>query len=216
MKAIFQHITDLQFDQFSEQKFLILDHFFDPDFAKIFKQDLQQIFQYDPTWFRHAGISRHQEHHLNLNVRDDRMTWLDEDLIEKCKAHGLDEEADTLRDFDQAVQAFKQVLNEQLWLSLKSYEIQLAVYQSNSQGYQAHLDSFKGRQNRMLSCVWYLNEDWTALDGGALFLPEHDLEVLPIFNRLILFQSEEVLHGVRPNGQKERWAVAIWFRMQAQ
>lgn len=215
MNATFQHITDLQFDQFSEQKFLILDRFFDHDFAKIFKQHLQQIFQYDPTWFRQAGISRHQEHHLNLNVRDDRMTWLDEDLIEKCKTHGLYAEADSLRDFDQAVQAIKQILNEQLWLSLKSYEIQLAVYQPLSQGYQAHLDSFKGRQNRMVSCVWYLNEDWTEMDGGALFLPEYELEVLPIFNRLILFQSEDVLHGVRPNHQKGRWAVALWFRALA-
>ena len=136
-------------------------------------------------------------------------------MIQKSKDFDLINEATSFALFDQAMQNLQDVLNQQLWLGLKSYEIQIAVYQPFSQGYQPHLDSFKGKRNRMISCVWYLNENWHENDGGALFLPECQLEILPEFNRFVMFQSEEVLHGVRANMTQERWAVAVWFRTQA-
>ncbi len=210
--ADFKTLSDQQLDLLSQQQFLVIDQFFETNFAKTFSQDLRSLFEKYPTWFRHAGISRNQDLHLNLNVRDDRMTWLDQDLIQKCKENGLINEALSLERFDLAMLQLQETLNQQLWLGLKSYEIQIAVYQPLSNGYQAHLDSFKGKRNRMISCVWYLNENWKDNEGGALFLPEYQMEIWPEFNRFVMFQSEEVLHGVRANMMRERWAVAVWFR----
>jgi SM-20-related protein len=208
----FKSISNQQLDLLSQQQFLVIDQFFETNFAKTFSHDLKSVFAQFPTWFRHAGISRNHDLHLNLNVRDDRMTWLDQDLIQKCKENGLINESLSLQRFDLAMLRLQETLNQQLWLGLKSYEIQIAVYQPLSKGYQAHLDSFKGKRNRMISCVWYLNENWNENEGGALFLPEYQMEIWPEFNRFVMFQSEEVLHGVRANMMRERWAVAVWFR----
>jgi len=65
------------------------------------------------------------------------------------------------------------------------------------------LDQFRGRNNRLISCVLYLNENWKVGDGGELQLyntsgevPTHRIE--PLRNRMVFFRSDTVWHEVLP------------------
>jgi SM-20-related protein len=67
---------------------------------------------------------------------------------------------------------------------------------------------------RVLSCVLYLNETWTAEDGGALrlHLPGAETcDVLPVGGTLACFLSERFEHEVMPATRK-RLSIAGWFK----
>jgi SM-20-related protein len=67
---------------------------------------------------------------------------------------------------------------------------------------------------RVLSCVIYLNEAWTADDGGALRLhvsAREAIDVLPVGGTLVCFLADRYEHEVLP-ATRERLAVTGWFR----
>lgn len=96
----------------------------------------------------------------------------------------------------------------------------LAAGQENSQGYLRHLDNVSlltGHHcGRVLTTILYLNEDWLDQDGGAIRLFEVDKplqirsEVVPRFNRLLVFWSADVPHEVLPP-RKDRFACTFWY-----
>lgn len=86
--------------------------------------------------------------------------------------------------------------------------------------YTRHVDNAIGN-GRKLTCIYYLNSpDWTSADGGSLLLhgPVNseissygEIEIAPIFNRLLLFWSDiRCPHEVLPC-YRERFAVTAWF-----
>ena len=83
------------------------------------------------------------------------------------------------------------------FLSISDFECHLAYYPEGT-FYQKHVDQFKERNNRVISFVLYLNENWQAGDGGELIIHQEneEIKVEPLKNRLILFKSAEVLHEV--------------------
>ncbi|KAG5177957.1 2OG-Fe(II) oxygenase superfamily-domain-containing protein [Tribonema minus] len=76
-----------------------------------------------------------------------------------------------------------------------------------------HYDN-PGRPNkRRLTCLLYLNRGWQPGDGGELtLLPFLGLaqEVAPLFDRLVVFRSDLVLHRVRP-ARAPRYALTVWL-----
>ncbi|MGJ8682812.1 2OG-Fe(II) oxygenase, partial [Paraglaciecola sp.] len=77
---------------------------------------------------------------------------------------------------------------------------------------------FKGRSNRALSTVYYLNPNWSEADGGELIIysPEKNDEpiskVTPLFNQCIIFLSDMFPHEVLASN-KDRFSIAGWFRV---
>jgi SM-20-related protein len=143
----------------------------------------------------------------NTDIRGDYIAWLDEE------------------DQEPAVQAyFRQMellrlrLNMQLFMNVQELETHVAAYPVGSV-YQKHLDQFSHGatqhiQERQLSAVLYLNQDWQAEDGGALRLhldADHFIDVLPNAGRIILFLSAKFWHEVLP-AQRERLSLTGWFR----
>jgi len=83
--------------------------------------------------------------------------------------------------------------------------------------YIRHSDNEDGRNGRLLTCTYYLNEGWDAAQhGGELRLFEPDkrtikLDVAPVFNRVAVFFSDHAVpHEVRPT-RRERHAITIWY-----
>ena len=81
-----------------------------------------------------------------------------------------------------------------------------------------HFDNPGGaRQNRKLTCILYLNEAYEDKCGGEIVLVPFMgpfVTIRPIFNRLVVFQSETVLHRVNKAVNfpgKGRVCLTVWL-----
>ena len=109
-------------------------------------------------------------------------------------------------------------LNRLLFLGLFDYESHYAIYGAGT-GYGKHSDVLNGQNNRILTTVLYLNEDWQARDGGELilFAPAGDTAiatVMPTFGTMIIFLSDGAPHEVL-TAHRTRRSIAGWFRGRA-
>ncbi|PMR67178.1 2OG-Fe(II) oxygenase [Halomonas heilongjiangensis] len=153
-----------------------------------------------------AGIGRGQAHALRRDVRGDAIRW-------------LDRESPAQRRYLEAMGELQNALNQALFLGLFEYEAHFAHYPPGA-FYQRHLDSFRGRANRVISTVGYLNPDWPADGGGEMVLFDAmDLErevarVRPAAGTFACFLSETVPHEVLPT-RLPRASIAGWFRRNA-
>jgi Rps23 Pro-64 3,4-dihydroxylase Tpa1-like proline 4-hydroxylase len=77
-----------------------------------------------------------------------------------------------------------------------------------------HYDSPGGKKDtRRLTCLLYLNEEYTESDGGQIKLQpflSSAVEIVPSFNRMVLFRSDVMLHRVL-TALKHRVCMTIWF-----
>ncbi|CCQ12781.1 SM-20-related protein [Pseudoalteromonas luteoviolacea B = ATCC 29581] len=154
--------------------------------------------------FNQAGIGRNQAHETNQSIRRDKIHWLDaQQSLEK-----------PYLDFMQSLQ---QYINRRLFMGLFSYECHFAHYQIGD-FYKKHMDAFRGKTNRVLTTVLYLNDGWDAELGGELVVYEpndHNAELLrvtPSFGTLVTFLSDEFPHEVLP-ALRSRYSIAGWFRV---
>ncbi|MDG4811638.1 2OG-Fe(II) oxygenase [Hydrogenovibrio sp. 3SP14C1] len=148
-----------------------------------------------------AGIGRGDVHQLNTDIRRDQIKWLD----------GASASQQTY--FKQMAELQYQ-LNRALFLGLFEYESHFAVYKAGA-FYKKHLDSFRGRANRMVTTVLYLNPGWQTGWGGELVIYNEDSSeklatVTPELGKLVVFMSEQIPHEVLPTLQA-RISIAGWF-----
>lgn len=155
--------------------------------------------QIDDDQLRQAGIGSLSQFEVNKQIRGDKIQWL---------KRGETDEA--IVDFYRFADELIQDLNRELFLSLCDGEFHFAHYPSGT-FYHRHLDQFKGRNNRQISLVLYMNDQWKPGDGGELkIFGEHGDEIIaPIGNRLVLFRSDttehEVLETVAPRKSLTGW-----------
>jgi SM-20-related protein len=151
--------------------------------------------------FRPAGVGRSAQR--LPATRADETLWLDLAQPPPAVAPAM------LR-----FEALRLALNRTLYLGLFELECQFAHYRPGA-AYRRHRDQFPGDSGRRLSCVLYLNDVWTAADGGALRIyldaPEGSIDILPQGGTLACFLSERFEHEVLP-AARDRWSLAGWFR----
>ena len=151
-----------------------------------------------------AGISSSQDLHIEDSKRSDKTLWIDEDSSSQSEylsfANGLQE-----------------YLNRSLYLGLKYYESHFALY-DDGDFYEKHLDAFRGEKNRIVTSVYYLNEEWKESDGGELVIYDANDELLakvaPNADTLVVFLSERFPHEVLP-AKSKRYSIAGWFRVDS-
>ncbi|MCC5879513.1 MAG: 2OG-Fe(II) oxygenase [Idiomarina sp.] len=157
----------------------------------------------DQQW-QLASVGRREQQTINTNVRSDRIHWLDSDVAEE-------------NEFLAAMNVLRTGLNRELFMGLFDYEAHLANYQPGAY-YKKHLDAFKGRSNRILTTVLYLNPEWSKADGGELVIygerGEVLQEVLPTLGTMVIFLSDRFVHEVKV-GMKDRYSITGWFRLNA-
>lgn len=188
-------------DTLAQQGYVIIPDFLEQAEANLLYNYAQSLPQ---SQWHLAGIGREQQHTVNTHVRSDEIHWLS--LEQPLEAIWL-ERMDQLR----------LELNHSLFLGLFDYECHLARYQPGSR-YQKHLDAFKGRGNRVLSTVCYLNPNWNSTDGGELIIygdAEQVLErVLPTQSTFVVFLSDVFVHEVK-EAHRTRFSITGWFRHNA-
>jgi len=152
--------------------------------------------------YKEAGVSNSTNYHVDKKSRRDKTKWIDEDDAAQSSylhfTHGLQE-----------------YLNRSLYLGLNYYESHFALYDKGD-FYEKHLDAFKNSKNRVVTTVYYLNDEWNEENGGELILHDNlankKLKVLPKANTLVVFMSEKFPHEVLA-AKKKRYSIAGWFRV---
>ena len=150
-----------------------------------------------------AGIGRRDDHTIARSIRQDSIQWMNRS--DASESGWL-----------TAMEHLRGYANRELLLGLFEYESHFAHYPPGT-GYKKHYDAFKGQSNRVLSTVYYLNDNWQPGDGGelAIYDAEEDqliTQVQPVLNRLVIFLSEEFPHEVLP-AKNHRYSIAGWFRV---
>lgn len=180
--------------------YAMIDHAFSEDVPYLLNDRVQTLTAIDAM--QRAGIGRGDDYLKRKTVRGDQIHWLTE---EHC--------SEVL--WVQTMAQLRIELNRALLLGLFSYESHFSHYPPGA-FYKKHSDAFRGEANRILSTVYYLNPDWADGDGGELVIYNQSGEeierVQPVFNRLVVFLSEEFPHEVRATS-KDRYSIAGWFRM---
>lgn len=199
-------------DTLHAQQYCIVDGLFPPALIAALRESA--INRAQSGQMHMAGTSKAAI--TNPGLRGDQVQWLEE------------------TDSDPAVQAYwhsmqqlQQAANRAFMLGLQHYETHFAIYPAGS-GYATHIDQFQQHRaqpapgTRMLTLILYLNQDWSAADGGALrlYLDAHDqrpldhahhLDILPLAGRLVLFMSSRFWHQVLP-ATRPRISVTGWFK----
>lgn len=152
--------------------------------------------------FHRAGVGRGGELRTNDAVRRDSIHWLDGSTAAQ-------------QAYLACMENYRIALNRRCLLGLLDYEAHYAHYQPG-EFYRKHLDAFRGRSNRRVTTVLYLNHAWQADWGGQLeIFNEQDeslLKVEPLGGTLVSFLSDEFPHQVLP-ALKNRLSIAGWFRI---
>ncbi|HEV3240176.1 MAG TPA: 2OG-Fe(II) oxygenase [Casimicrobiaceae bacterium] len=152
--------------------------------------------------FRAARVGRGVDRIERSDIRGDRTLWLDEQkplLVERM--------------LWDALERLRFALNETTFLGLFAFEGHYALYPPGA-FYRRHRDRFRDDDARVVSCVLYLNQAWTAADGGALRIHlsgTNARDVLPIGGTLVCFLADQYEHEVLP-ATRERLSIAGWFR----
>ncbi|QUJ68618.1 2OG-Fe(II) oxygenase [Photobacterium sp. GJ3] len=172
------------------------------DFLSV--DEVRALYQCLPSEWSQAGVGRQDEHTLVKSIRSDKIHWLSETMGQPVQA------------YLEKMEAIRQAANRSLYLGLFEYEAHFAKYEEGA-FYQKHRDSFRGRANRKLTTVFYLNDqDWQASDGGELVIYRDDESFLtrltPKGGRLVVFLSEDFPHEVLP-AHRKRFSIAGWFRL---
>jgi SM-20-related protein len=188
-------------DTLANDDYLVIDDFLPQElFLKLRSFLLERLSEDD---FRKAGIGASNEFQIQEGVRGDFVFWLD-----KQRDQGLGE-------MFLLSEEVKSVFNRLCYLSLSGYEFHLAHYPKGSY-YKRHLDQFRERNNRMITMIIYLNQDWKKGDGGELKVYKKDggaFLLEPLGNRCVIFRSDTLEHEVLITN-KSRYSLTGWLLYQ--
>jgi len=185
--------VDLIMPDFYQHGLAILPQAIPADLCQALLTEVQQH-----TTLTAAGVGRAGQLQQNSDIRRDHTAW-------------LDSSSQAQQDYLALMLQLQQQMNRQCFLGLTHHECHFARYQY-ADFYQTHLDAFRGRSNRVLTTVLYLND---VPSGGELVIyDENEVEltrVLPQAGLLVTFESERFPHQVLP-AEFERFSIAGWFR----
>ena len=189
-----------RFDKLANDDYLVIDNFMDPENYRKLRDYFDQ--KKNQNDFEIAGIGTLSQHQINKSVRGDFIHWI-----------SRNEDPPTATYFD-TIDELVGLLKRYCFLSISDYEFHMAHYPVGS-FYKKHLDQFNDRNNRLISCVFYLNENWKPADGGQLklFFEGEEKWVDPLANRLVIFKSDTLWHEVLPT-QSGRDSITGWLLFQ--
>lgn len=183
-------LTDKQLDTFVTDGWLTIDNVFNKNALLALQAESGFIDYRDAALTAGIRIS---------DIRGDRIRWITENFFAGYY-------------YLQSINALAALFNRSLFAGIRHSEAHYACYPAGF-GYQWHSDNPAGRDERVISAVFYLNDEWTASDGGALeIIDKHGSHhsVMPVANRLIIFDSD-MQHQVQI-AHRQRYSIATWMR----
>lgn len=185
-------------DGLAEDGLAVIDNFLSPQEVKSIVE--LDEFQNGMLQFKKAGIGKSLDKQINEGIRGDYIQWIDRTSA-----------APVVQGYLTKLDELILFVNQNLFLSLKDYEVHMTIYPPGSY-YKRHLDQFKKDDHRKLSVICYLNENWKEEEGGQLriYLPDKDIDVLPLAGRLVCFRSDQLEHEVLP-ATRPRLSITGWI-----
>lgn len=183
-------LTDKQLDTFVTDGWLTIDNVFNKTALLALQAESGFIDYRDAALTAGIRIS---------DIRGDRIRWITENFFAGYY-------------YLQSINALAALFNHSLFAGIRHSEAHYACYPAGF-GYQWHSDNPAGRDERVISAVFYLNDEWTASDGGALeIIDKHGSHhsVMPVANRLVIFDSD-LQHQVQI-AHRQRYSIATWMR----
>lgn len=189
-------------NEIAQRGWSVISDFLPPETVTVLRAEAEQLWQQSD--FRNAGTGRLGGYAIRPDVRSDHIYWLDERSLTEAQSLYL-----------KAIEELRQDLNQELFLSLSTYEAHFAIYPAGA-FYQKHLDRFNSSDERTISCTFYLNENWREEFGGQLrlYLPNTFVDVLPTAGTCVLFRSDTFFHEVLP-ATEMRFSLTGWFRRRS-
>ena len=193
-----KHKEDILLD-LSSKRWTVMDDFLPLDIFKKLTRSVSRDHQ--EGLLRPATVGRAKKR--RTNVRGDEIRWI---RRAECRpaVHAVLDVIDELQLH----------LRQQLFLPLQESECHFAVYPPGAR-YVKHLDCHHNQNNRILSFILYLNRrNWSKSNGGQLRMwldSEEFMDVTPIGNRLVIFDSSEFYHEVLP-ANRPRMSLTGWMR----
>ncbi|MDO4427546.1 MAG: 2OG-Fe(II) oxygenase [Moraxella sp.] len=185
-----EKIHEAALDGFLATGFMVLDGVFSETFVRAL-QDESGFLEYKAATLTHGE--------REIAIRGDNIRW-------------IDEQCDAGMAYLNEMEAFGRFFNQAFYAGIRRAEAHYACYPVGF-GYDWHKDNPRGRDERVISAVYYLNDDWAAADGGAIELVDKNGEtqvLMPDANRLVVFDSN-LLHKVAIT-QRVRYSIATWLR----
>lgn len=188
-----------------EQQYSVVDHFFTPDEVDALRTALLQ--KHENALFKKAAIGNKTNETVEKAIRGDYIHWINE--LEKSAVETI---------FFDKLNALVDYLNKTCFLGILHKEFHYAIYPKGT-FYKRHLDTFQNDDRRKLSFVFYLNdESWQPENGGdlVLYLNENGKEnkktVHPFPGRVVIFESQDIEHEVKPVLNGERYSITGWMK----
>jgi SM-20-related protein len=185
-------------DTLSDHHYVVMDDILSPQDLNAFKSYFEE--KREAEALKKAAIGTLNQKQVDQSIRGDQILWL----------KNQDTDA-RLTPFFQWAELLKNQLNRYCFLSLSGYEVHFAHYPVGT-FYKRHLDQFQGRNNRLISMILYLNQDWETSHGGQLkiYLPDGEKTIDPVFGRMVLFKSDLLEHEVLMT-HKDRFSITGWM-----
>ncbi|WP_298872689.1 2OG-Fe(II) oxygenase, partial [uncultured Psychrobacter sp.] len=183
-------LTDEQLDKFVDDGWMIIDGVFENKALLALQSESGFIDYRDAKLTAGIRVS---------DIRGDRIRWITENFFAGYY-------------YLQSINALAALFNQSLFAGIRHSEAHYACYPVGF-GYQWHSDNPAGRDERVISAVFYLNDDWSDSDGGALeIVDKHGIHhnVMPVANRLVIFDSD-LQHQVQI-AHRQRYSIATWMR----
>lgn len=183
-------LTDTQLDTFVSDGWIVIDDVFESKALLALQMESGFIDYRDAELTAGVRIS---------DIRGDKIRWITENFFAGYY-------------YLQSINALATLFNRSLFAGIRHSEAHYACYPIGF-GYQWHSDNPAGRDERVISAVFYLNDDWTPEDGGALEIVDKQgihHNVMPVANRLVIFDSD-LRHQVQI-AHRQRYSIATWMR----
>lgn len=198
------HHLDHIIESIAGQGYTVVPEFFPASFISALREEALAL--QDKGKLKQASIGQAEHNQLDNRIRGDLIHWLDHDT----------QGSTTQQQFSATMEALREALNQHFYLGLFELEQHFAIYPPGAI-YRKHLDQFHGNEERQVSCILYLNQDWKEEYGGQLRLyldgeaAEPYLDTLPLGGTLAVFLSGRFWHEVLPASQP-RISLTGWFR----
>lgn len=185
-----QRINDEVLDIFVHDGFIVIDD--------VYSQTALLALQAESGFidYRDAKLA---EGVRKTDIRGDRIRWITKDFFAGYY-------------YLQSINELAHLFNRTLFAGIRHSEAHYACYPPGF-GYKWHSDNPVGRDERVVSAVFYLNDEWEDADGGQLSIIDcHNQphQLLPKANRLVIFDSN-LQHQVEI-AHRQRYSIATWLR----